>query len=291
LASFEGDGDVKGTTRLISEQVSHHPPVTACYLWNDDHGVRAEGYTCQEITFNGSVNIKQIGHAILHIDAHNEDYLIPLPNIKVSGLLSGTPYPELNGTYHISSSSGFISEIDFTGKSMLGMKGTKHKFEASLYRAEDTKRDPLYTATGTWNDTFTIHDNTTQTDLETYNTNAIPGAPLIVPPLSEQDPWESRRAWAGVIDALNHGDMRRTSDEKGKVEQGQREMRKKEETEGKKWQATFFTRTTEDPVFDRLAASIGVSLEADRTVGVWKFDHGKAKEAKPPYHGDLMPVG
>lgn len=206
-------------------------------------------------------------------------------------MLSGTPYPELNGTYHISSSSGFISEIDFTGKGMLGLKGTKHKFVASLYQTEDTRKEPLYTVNGTWNDTFTIHDNTNHTDLETYNTNAIPSAPLIVPPLSEQDPWESRRAWAGVIDALNHGNMRQTSDEKGKVEQGQREMRKKEEAEGKKWQATFFTRTTQDPVFERLAAPIGVKLEADRTVGVWKFDHSKAKQAKRPYHGDLTPTG
>ena len=46
-----------GETRLVSEQVSHHPPITACYLWNEKHGIRAEGFTQQEITFNGSVNI------------------------------------------------------------------------------------------------------------------------------------------------------------------------------------------------------------------------------------------
>jgi oxysterol-binding protein-related protein 9/10/11 len=58
LASREGAEGIKGTTRLVSEQVrylilsqsrsglmltnlpSHHPPVTACYLWNDEHGIR-----------------------------------------------------------------------------------------------------------------------------------------------------------------------------------------------------------------------------------------------------------
>ena len=45
-------------TTLVAEQVSHHPPVTACYLANDKHGVRSEGYTRQEVTFSGSVNIK-----------------------------------------------------------------------------------------------------------------------------------------------------------------------------------------------------------------------------------------
>ena len=32
--------DGNGETKLISEQVSHHPPITACYLWNDKQGVR-----------------------------------------------------------------------------------------------------------------------------------------------------------------------------------------------------------------------------------------------------------
>jgi hypothetical protein len=32
--------DASGVTRLVSEQVSHHPPVTACCLWNEEHGVR-----------------------------------------------------------------------------------------------------------------------------------------------------------------------------------------------------------------------------------------------------------
>jgi hypothetical protein len=82
-------GPENDETKLVAEQVSHHPPVTACYLWNEKNGIRAEGYTRQEITFNGSVNIQQIGHAVLHIDAFDEDYLIPLPNIKVKGILTG----------------------------------------------------------------------------------------------------------------------------------------------------------------------------------------------------------
>lgn len=28
-----------GVTRLVAEQVSHHPPATACRIWNEEHGV------------------------------------------------------------------------------------------------------------------------------------------------------------------------------------------------------------------------------------------------------------
>lgn len=73
------------------------------------------------MTFSTSINIKQTGHAVLHIDKYDEDYLIPFPDVKVKGFLSGTLYPELDGTYHIISSD-FISEMKFSGKGLF-LKG------------------------------------------------------------------------------------------------------------------------------------------------------------------------
>jgi hypothetical protein len=204
--------------------------------------------------------------------------------------LTGTPYPELNGTYYISSSSGFIAEIGFSGKGFLGMSGTKNRFEASLYRAGDADRKPLYTAKGGWNDRFTMHDVASGTDLETYDTNTEPAAPLNVAPIDEQDPWESRRAWRGVIDALNQGNMQATSDEKGKVEQGQRAMRKRQGLGEKEWGAIFFKNVDGDEVFERLAEPIGAELGKEKTVGVWKFDHDRARVARKPYRGNLTPT-
>ena len=46
---------------------------------------RGDGYSRVEMSFNGSLNIKQTGHAMLHIDKYNEDYLIPFPDFKVRG--------------------------------------------------------------------------------------------------------------------------------------------------------------------------------------------------------------
>ena len=241
------------------------------------------------MTFSGHIYIKQIGHAILHIDKFNEDYLIPVPDVKVKNLLTGTPYPELSGTYHISSSNSFVSKIDFSGKGLFS-SGKKNSFEAVLYHNED-EASPLYKVEGQWNDKFTFHDVNSKTDLETYDTNAHPGAPLLVADLSEQDPWESRKAWSGVIDALNKGDMQGTSDEKSKIEEGQRGMRKGEEAGGKRWQPLFFKTVQGDHVFDKLAAGIGAQLDADKTVGVWKFDQEKARTATKPYHGGFRPSG
>ena len=77
--------------------------------------IKGVGYTRVEMSFTGSLNVKH-GHAILHIDKYDEDYLIPFPDCKIKGFLSGKLYPELSGTYHIISSTGFVSEIKFSGQ-------------------------------------------------------------------------------------------------------------------------------------------------------------------------------
>ena len=71
--------------------------------------------------------------------------------------------------------------------------------------------------------------------------------------------------------------MDKTSLEKSKIENSQRDMRKKEQAEGREWERRFFTRVPNDPVFDRLAAPLGERSETEKTGGIWRFDVGKAE--------------
>lgn len=277
-----------GETRLVSEQVSHHPPITACYLWNEKHGVRAEGFTQQEITFNGSVSIKQKGYAVLHIDKYGEDYLIPVPNVKVKGIISGMPYPELQGNYSLISSNGYISHIRFEGKGFFGT-GTKNGFSARLFHSNQPKVD-LYTVKGAWNGSSVIVDARSGTDLETFDVAKLQSAKLEASDISQQDPWESRRAWGDVIAALRKGDMRGTTNAKSRVEQGQRAMRKQEEALGKQWRQLFFQTVGQDPVYEQLSVHDPGSYIVDRKGGIWKVDDEAVRNAQKPYHGDLLPT-
>jgi hypothetical protein len=278
-----------GETRLVAEQVSHHPPVTACYLWNDKCGIRAEGFTQQEITFSGSVSIKQKGYAILHIDRYDEDYLIPVPNVKVKGILSGTPYPELTGKYSIVSSTGFVSEVVFEGKGLI-MGGTKNGFQARVFNVDAPKED-MYTAKGSWNGSFSIDDPKTREAVETCDVDTESSIPITVDDVSKQDPWESRRAWQGVIDSLRRGDMKSTSDAKSVVEEGQRRMRKEEKENGIEWKTVFFRRQENDPLFEKLSEVDNTGFTVDYTSGIWKIVQDAIKNTRKPYHGDLTPTG
>lgn len=276
-----------GETNLVAEQVSHHPPVTACYLWNDKHGVRASGFTQQEITFSGNVNIKQKGYAMLHLDKWDEDYLIPVPNIKVKGILSGTPYPELSGSYSLVGSNGYVSRIKFDGKSFFGT-GQKNHFEATLYHT-DRPGEVLYTAHGAWNGRLEFKDARADTKLDDFDVHELKSVKVQVADLSEQDPWESRNAWKDVIAALHRGDMKGVADSKSRLEEGQRQMRKEEEANGKQWQTLYFDRIESEPMFEKLSAVDPSSFVVDKTSGIWKANREAIANARKPYHGGRLP--
>jgi hypothetical protein len=281
--------DEAGTTELISEQVrsvslshfcftladrfrSHHPPVTAYRIANKEHGVYLEGYNAQKASFARTINVKQIGHAVYSIPAYNETYLITLPNLHIEGLIFGAPFVELNDKTYITSSSGYTCKIDYSGKGWLS--GKKNSFTATMYPTGKEK-DIIYTASGQWTKTFDISEGK-HTIIETYDAEAEKTTPLTVAPVEQQDPMESRRAWQKVAQGIAIGDMDLTGEEKTKIEESQRALRKQEAAEGRVWERRYFTMVETDHVLNELGPAIGLLPEIEKTGGIWRFDEAKA---------------
>ncbi|KAI0506479.1 Oxysterol-binding protein [Xylaria bambusicola] len=282
--------DNVGTTALVSEQVNHHPPATAYSIKNEASGVHLQGYNAQKASFSKTINIKQIGHAILSVPVpsktgESETYLITLPSLHIEGLIFGAPFVELDGSSYITSSTGFTAKISYLGKGWVS--GKKNSFTATLYPTGDEK-NVLYNCSGQWTKAFEIHSgsskhNSSKTLVGTWDPDVNPMSELIVMPVDQQHPLESRRAWAGVAEGIAKGDMDYVGREKTKIEQAQRAMRKKEQAEGKQWERRYFTaRLDPDETLQMLATSIGVDEngDADRTGGLWRFDASKADKVK-----------
>ena len=291
LASWT-DPQSGATTRLVSEQVSHHPPITAMHIADEENGVRADGYARVEMTFSGGVNIRQIGHAVLRVDGYDEDYLIPLPDVKVRGFFGGRLYPEVLGTYSIISSSGYIAEIKFSGEGYF--QGKKNSFEARIYR-KDRPMKNIYTASGVWSEGWIIKDAQTGEVLEKYDVDSTENkpAPMDTEPIDKQDPWESQRAWYGVIDGIEQGDFCKIVSEKSRVEQAQRQMRTRELADNDVWEPLFF-RSSDGPshlVFHNLSKDTNWQLEHGKTKGVWRVNEDRVSSAQRPFRGDLTPLG
>lgn len=282
--------DEAGETTLISEQVSHHPPATAYCIRNRNTGVQLEGYNAQKATFKSTIIVKQIGHAVLTIPIGEkkepESYLITLPSLHIEGLIFGAPFVELDGTSHITSSSGFSAKIDYSGKGWLS--GKKNTVVATIYPIGKEK-EVLYNVTGQWNTTLDFYagaakKNSKDTLVDQYDAEAEQ-TELKLAPVEKQHPLESRRAWAKVAAGIQSGDMDVVSIEKGKIENAQRALRHKETSDETAWKRRYFTAVSgddTDAVLQELGAAGGVALdgERDKTGGLWRFDAKKAEAAE-----------
>ena len=274
---------------LTSACESHHPPATAYNITNLKTGIRLEGYNAQKATFSRTINIKQIGHAVLTVPvpgaAEPDTYLITLPSLHIEGLIFGSPFIELDGASYITSSTGYTAKIDYSGKGWLS--GKKNSFTASLYPT-GKEREVLFNVTGQWTKAFDIHSgpaksNKSSSLIESYDGAAVPTTSLTVAPIEAQHPLESRRAWARVAAAVAKGDLDALSVEKSKIENAQREARAKEKAEGRMWQRRYFTiQIGPDAVLGNLAHNVGLSDhgDSDKTGGLWRFDSAKADKAR-----------
>ena len=279
------DGGEIGETQLVSEQVSHHPPVTAYSIWNSTHKVRLQGYNAQKASFDRTINVKQVGHATLSLEGMGEEYFITLPNLYIVGLIGGSPYVELNGSSYIVSSAGYAAKIDYAGKGYFS--GTKNSFTATVHPKGKvgSKHDTLYTAEGQWTDSFTIK-NPAKEVVMSYTASKEPVSTIEIPEVSAQDPLESRRAWANVAAAIKQGDMDTVAREKSYIEEAQRSLRRKEQRDGKKWERTFFSKVDSLPQAESLVKEVpGGGLEAESTGGIWVWDQAKADKAERPFTG------
>lgn len=82
------DVDGNGETKVLCEQVSHHPPVTGFYIKNDKAGVVLNGHSGQKTRIsNATLVCDQTGLEVLTLKSrYNESYLFTSPSLTVRGI-------------------------------------------------------------------------------------------------------------------------------------------------------------------------------------------------------------
>lgn len=216
----------------------------------------------------------------MHIDKYNEDHLVTMPKVHVEGLVTGCPSPELSGTSYIHSSSGYTAKIEYSSKGWLS--GKRNAFIATIF-LDDHENEPIYIAEGQWSDTYIIKNANSREIIEKINLNDLKRTPLIVPPIEKQHRLESRRAWQHVVSGINRGDIFAVGHEKSKIENEQRQMRKREKCEGREFRRRYFTQAKEDPVAEKLAEGLKgslVKIDVDGQRMIWLWDEEKYRRVE-----------
>lgn len=268
-----------GETVLLSEQVSHHPPITAYTVFNDKNNVKLEGYNQIKSSFSKSLmlGVKQYGHALLEIG--KESFLITLPPLHIEGILVASPFVELEGKSYIQASSGLLCVVEYSGRGYFS--GKKNSFKARIYKNSKDAKDKekaLYTIAGQWSGISKITKNNGKSKDEStavfYDATRTPAEHLKVKPLEEQHVLESRKAWKDVAEAIKLGDFDLIGQKKTELEEKQRELRKDEEANGVSWQRRWFKDVDysgnskdsvyvpeADDIFNKLAAQCHISTK------------------------------
>ncbi|MCO5565978.1 hypothetical protein L7F22_019653 [Adiantum nelumboides] len=254
------DKNERGETNLISEQVSHHPPITAYSLINEKAKVTLEGHSGQKTSFSGgSISVKQVGHAVLRVpsvDGKDETlYLITLPHLQIEGLIWGSPYIELGGASHICSSSGYLATINYSGKGYFS--GKPHSFKATISPSNKATH-AMYSIEGDWSGASKFKGSSPQGAKDAVFWDASSDREEVtVKPIEEQQPMESRKVWQKTAEGIKTQNYDAASKDKSRIENEQRQKRKDEQANGTPHQLEYFVHVDDDKEYADLAAKFG----------------------------------
>uniref|UniRef100_A0A1I8IXM6 Oxysterol-binding protein n=1 Tax=Macrostomum lignano TaxID=282301 RepID=A0A1I8IXM6_9PLAT len=199
-----------GENRLVytAEQVSHHPPVTAFYLECPQKQVWLNSSIYTKSKFMGmSIGVNMVGRMQLHLMRHDEVYNMQLPSAYARSILT-VPWVELGDKVTISCpKSRYSAAVVFHTKPFYG--GRLHRVSAEV---RNPASSVVCRVSGEWSGQLEF-DYPALGVKKVLDVAQLPVTPKRVRPKQLQRPYESRRIWGAVTDALRSGDIGRATEE------------------------------------------------------------------------------
>ncbi|KIY45736.1 Oxysterol-binding protein [Fistulina hepatica ATCC 64428] len=226
----------------VAEQVSHHPPVSAFFYITPENRVSIIGELRPKSKFLGnSVSTTMEGENRVTLLGLPEDgdYVVTMPNMYARGILFGKMVLELGDTCQARNDRhGLLCDIEFKTKG----------FFSGIYNAIAGRvrcgQEDIGEISGRWSHIMEFKDNRTNKKRVLFD--AVKDGQKIstkwVPPQSEQEPNESRRLWADLTKAIINKDMEAATEAKSKVEDAQRDRRRRLEESSAAHVPRFFKK-------------------------------------------------
>lgn len=258
--STAGDGKVVKVSYL-TEQTSHHPPVSAFYIDCPEKGISAKGFDQLSAKFTGT-NIRVIAGAhnlgifINLKNRDNEEYQLTHPAAYLGGLLRGALSVSVADSCYVTCAKTKIKVIlEYLEEGWLGR--SQNKVLGVIFRYDpnnDTKtkikevsdKDVLARVEGCWQDKiyYTLGSQSFAKNSDKHlllDLNPLYPVAKNIPPIEEQLPNESRKFWEGVTNAIVNKQYSLATTLKQEIEENQRNKAAERKTADKEWQPRFFT--------------------------------------------------
>ncbi|KAK7193046.1 oxysterol binding protein [Paraphaeosphaeria sporulosa] len=260
-SSVAGDKRVK--LSYLTEQTSHHPPVSAFYIDCPEKGISARGFDQLSAKFTGT-NIRVVAGAhnlgifITLASRDNEEYQLTHPAAYLGGLLRGSLSVSVADSCFVTCTKSKLKVIleyqeeGWLGRTQNKVVGVIFKYDPSNDNKTKVKdvsdKDVLVRIEGCWQQKvyYTLGSQPFAKTPEKDRNLLIDLDPLFVvpkniPPIEEQLPNESRKFWEGVTTAIVNKQYSLATTLKQEIEDKQRKKAAERKETGKEWQPRFFT--------------------------------------------------
>lgn len=253
-AKKDSDGPVK--VCYLTEQTSHHPPVSAFFIDCPEQGVSARGFDQISAKFTGtSIRVAPGQHNLgifINIEKRdNEEYQLTHPDAHLGGLLRGALAITVSDTCYITCSRTRIKVIlQYLEEGWIGR--AQNKVEGVIFRYNPDKDtttkikdvpdgDVLAKISGSWHGK--VYYTLAGTNEPQVLIDLAPLFPVAksVPPEENQLTNESRRFWSGVTTAILNKKYSQATKLKQDIEERQRQKAAERQAHNEKWQPRFFT--------------------------------------------------
>ncbi|KAG5936431.1 hypothetical protein E4U53_000240 [Claviceps sorghi] len=246
----------------LTEQTSHHPPVSAFHIACPEKGLTARGFDQITAKFTGtSVKVLPGEHNLgifISLDKFGgETYQLTHPAAHLGGILRGSLSVSVSEMAYITCPETKLKAIlHYVEEGWLGR--TTNKIDGVVFRYDpdnDNKNrvqdvpdeDVLVRLSGPWREkiVFTMGPRPVKSVPPEQQHTIIDVAPLhiapkILPPEDQQLSNESLALWGGVTKAIHAKQYSKATELKVELEEKQREKARQREKNKEAWQPVFF---------------------------------------------------
>lgn len=236
------EDEANGRTEFISEQISHHPPVSAFHVRNDHHELEVASNLAFTVKFHGnSASISVSGPSTLQLKKRNETYRFSrcIPAMLVRNLVLGTKYIVWEGECVIQCpETGYEAKITFK-------EGWSRNtlISGSVYHSSDPKKT-LYTLDGQCGSELKLspkHASVPEkAKFQLVDVSQQKGDTLKYLPPELLEPMSSIIVWGPVNAGVLQHNSALADQEKVFVEAEQRRMRAERAERGVEFQGQYF---------------------------------------------------
>ncbi|CAI7656524.1 unnamed protein product [Penicillium palitans] len=250
------DGDEKVKVCYLTEQTSHHPPVSAFYIDCPERGVSARGFDQISAKFTGtSIRVSPGQHNLgifVNIEKRdNEEYQLTHPNAHLGGILRGALSVTVADTCYVTCpKTGLKAILQYLEEGWIGR--SQNKLEGVIFRYNPDKdtivrlkdvpeSDIVARITGSWHGKIYFTPAGTKEPRLLIDITPLHPVTKDLPPSEEQLSNESLKFWSGVTDAIVEKQFNQATKLKQDIEERQRQRAAERIEKGTEWSPRFFT--------------------------------------------------